>query len=262
MAFAQIIPSLDMLMFFTLIFTRLTATIFTLPVFGAESIPVRFKVGLGIMISVMVVVFIQPDTSVMNKGGGALVLALMGEAVLGLALGLMVRIVIEAVNLGATIMGFQMGFAIVNVVDPQTGGQVSLVASFQGLYAAMIFIVTGLYRVFLRGLLDSFTTVPPGMIVLKAGLGQFIYQAGGQMFISAVRIAAPVMVCLLITKIALGIVARTVPQMNIFIVGFPLTIGLGLLLLGLSLPYITATTIYAFEESADLYNGLIQAVAP
>jgi len=256
-----LIPSTATLTIFILVFTRITATLSTLPVFGAAIVPVRYKVGMGILVSLLVMTSIRPDYTVVSLGGGYTVLALLSEVLLGMMLGVFVRFVLEAVSLGMSIVGFQMGFAVVNVVDPQSGGQVSLVGSFHSMLAGIIFIVSGLYRVFLLGLLDSFAIVAPGMAVMQASLGRFFYEAGGQLFRTAICVAAPIMVTLLITKIAMGIVARTVPQMNIFIVGFSLTIGLGLILMGLALPYVMQATVAAFERSAVTYHEFIRAVA-
>lgn len=258
MNWAGIIPSVDSLYFFVLIFSRIAATLVMLPVFGFQSVPIRFKVGLGVMISLMVITFLGPSKEAVT-GGGFFVYALMSEATLGLALGFIVRIVVEAASLGASIVGFQMGFAVANVIDPQTGTQVSIVGTFQGLLAGMIFVTSGLHRFFLGGLINSFLAVPPGMAMIDTTMGDFIIQAGGQMFVTAIAVAAPVMVSLLIAKIALGIVARTVPQMNIFIVGMPLTIGLGLVLLGLSLPVMFKVTVGAFEWSGHMFESFIRA---
>ena len=210
------------------------------------------------MISLMVITFLSPSKEAIT-GGGFFVLALMSEATLGLALGFLVRIVVEAASLGASVVGFQMGFAVANVLDPLTGTQVSIIGTFQGLLAGMIFVASGLHRFFLEGIMNSFLTVPPGMAFINVKMGDFIIKAGGQMFITAISVAAPIMVSLLIAKIALGIVARTVPQMNIFIVGMPLTIGLGLVLLGLSLPVIFKVTIGAFEWSGHMFESFIRA---
>jgi len=247
---------------FLLVFTRITATLSVLPVFGGKQIPMRYKAGMGVIISIMVLSMIKPDSQIVHAGGGTIVLGFLSETVLGMGLGFLVKLVVEAVVLGASIIGFQMGFAIVNVIDPQSGASVSLVGSFQGLLAGMIFIVSGIYRFFLTGLVESFSVVPPGMVVIGEKGGRFFYEAGSQMFVTAISVAAPIMLSLFIAKVALGIVARTVPQMNIFIVGMPLTIGMGLILMGLTLPFMVRMTIGAFQRSADMYQSLILVAAP
>lgn len=262
MSSTMLIPSTDTLVAFLMVFTRITATLSILPVFGAQQIPIRYKAAMGAAISVMILVMMQPNTQIAQSGGGDIVLGFVSEAVLGIGLGFFVRLVIEAVVLGASIVGFQMGFAIVNVIDPQSGDNISLVGSFQGLVAGMVFIVSGMYRFFLTGLLESFYIVPPGMAVINAESGKLFYEAGGQLFVTAVSVAAPVMLSLFIAKVALGIVARTVPQMNIFIVGMPLTIGMGLVLMGLTLPFMVEMTIHALNQSADLYQAYILSAAP
>jgi flagellar biosynthetic protein FliR len=257
MSAASLIPTVDSILLFMLVFTRLMFTLSMLPAFGMTAMPMRFKAGLGAAMTLMVLTFLEPDSSAVNQGGGLLVLAFLSEAMLGLALGFLVRLVIEAASLGASIIGFQMGFAVANVIDPQSGATVSLMGTFQALMAGAVFLASGMYRFFLKGLIGSFRNVPPGTAAVENAYGRLFYEAGGSFFITAILVAAPIMVSMLITKIALGVMARTVPQMNIFIVGMPLTIGMGLVLMGLALPFMVHVIVAAMERSASMYQALI-----
>ena len=259
---SQLIPGENQIVVFFLIAARIAAMLSMLPVFGGMNVPMRYRAGMSLIIGYMILIFVRPDSAAASGSASDILFAIGSEVLIGLALGTFVKLVIEAVGLGATMLGFQMGFSIVNVVDPLTGNQVSLIGSFQGLLAGVIFLVSGAYRVFLLGIMESFTSIPPGQMLLSSELGRYFYQAGGALFVNSVRIAAPVMICLLVTKIALGIVARTVPQMNIFIVGFPLTIALGLVFLGISMPYFFHATMAAFSESAKYFNHFLSAVSP
>jgi len=141
-----------------------------------------------------------------------------------------------AFQFGGQIVGFQMGFAIVNVVDPQSQQQVSLIGSLEYTIAALLFLVLNGHHLLLMALARSFTIVPPLSVSPDVEVYGGLVRMTSQVFVIAVRIAAPAMAALLLTNVALSIIARTVPQMNIFIVGFPIGIAVGLASLAFSAP--------------------------
>jgi flagellar biosynthetic protein FliR len=120
------------------------------------------------------------------------------------------------------------------------------VAQLKNLIAMLIFLAINAHHWFLRSLVESFRLVPPFGFHYSASLMEYLMQLGGNMFLIAIKVGAPVMVALLLTSVALGLVARTVPQMNIFIVAFPLKIVIGLLFLAFSLPYLLSFLKHLF----------------
>lgn len=221
---------------FILIFTRVVSMLFSIPIFGARNVPKGFKIGLGFFMSLILIHIVRVDTSSLSTDLFSLGIALGGEFLTGFIIGLMVKLIFTAVEMAGEIMGFQMGFGIVNVIDPQTSRQVPIVGQFQTILCTLIFLSINAHHYFLTALAESFVLVPPLHAAFSGELVSGIVRLTGDMFILAIKVGAPVIVALFITNIALSVVSKTIPQMNILIVGFPLTIAGGILIMSLSLP--------------------------
>lgn len=221
---------------FLLVFTRISATLAFLPIFGGQGSPSQLKIGLAALMSI--VVFPMVDTRGVNMDVDVMSMAMviLGEAMIGLLTGFLVNMVFAAVQLAGSIIDFQVGFGIVNVVDPVTNAQVSVTAQLLNITAMLLFLAFNAHHLVLMGLADSFRIIPPGGFHAGSGIGEMLMQLMSGVFNSAAQIAAPVTVTLLILQTAMGLVARTVPQINIFIVGFPITITIGLLTIAFCLP--------------------------
>jgi len=232
--------SLSQVQVFILIFLRVSAIIMTVPLFDSRNIPVLFKAGLSLSTSIILFSVVRPDnipfiTKLIPFGIG-----MLGEIILGVIIGLSVRLIFAGIQLAGQLVGYQMGFGIVNVMDPQTSAQVSVIAQLKYLIAMLIFLAVNAHHWFLRALVESFRLVPPLDFQFNNSLLEQLMGFANNMFVIAIKIGAPMVVSLLLTSVSLGLVARTVPQINIFIVAFPLKIAVGLLFLGLSLPYLSS----------------------
>jgi len=230
--------SLPQLQMFFLVFLRVIAIVMTVPVFSSKNIPLLFKVGLGFSITVLLIPLLKTTQLSLFPDVIPFGIGVVSELVLGFIIGLSVQLVFAGIQLAGQLAGFQMGFSIVNVMDPLTSAQVSIVAQLKNLIAMLIFLAINAHHWFLRSLVESFQLVPPFGFHYSVSLMEYLMRLGGNMFVIAIKVGAPVMVALLLTSVALGLVARTVPQMNIFIVAFPLKIVIGLLFLAFSLPYL------------------------
>ena len=238
---------------FMVIFLRVSAILMTLPFFDNRSVPLLFKAGLALALSVLL--FPLVDVRIDLSGAGAIVfgLGVVSELLLGFAIGLTAQLVFAGIKLAGQLAGFQMGLAIANVIDPVTSTQVSIVSQIQNLVAMLLFLSMNAHHMFLRALVDSFHLVPPFHFQANAPLVRQIIELGGQMFVIAIQVGAPVVAALLLTTVALGLIARTVPQMNIFIVAMPVKILVGLLFLGLSLPFLATFLSKVFNRlTADI----------
>jgi flagellar biosynthetic protein FliR len=138
--------------------------------------------------------------------------------------------------MGGSLIGMQIGFGLVNVIDPQSGQEVSVIGTLQFLLAMLFFLAVNGHHIIISSIFDSFKIIPPGGVQFSSSAGEKIIQMIAASFVIAIKIAAPLMVTLFLTDIALAIIARTIPQMNVFIVGFPLKIGVGFLMLVFTLP--------------------------
>ncbi len=141
-----------------------------------------------------------------------------------------------------------MGFAIVNVIDPYMNTQISIIARFKGLLALLIFFSLNAHYLVISGLLKSFELVPIAGWTFKNRMAAQLVRWTGDIFIMALKIASPVLVTLFLTNIALALIARTMPQINVFIIGFPLEIGIGFLMLGITMPFFSWCFRQFFEK--------------
>ncbi len=230
---------------FFLIFARMAAIIAVIPFYGERGMPNQLKVGLALLLAIMVMPLVKADAAQLSSltlfGFGFL---LLQSIVAGLLIGFVPVLLFAGIQLGGELSGFQMGFGIVSVMDPLSQNRMSLIAQFDYILAFLIFITLDGHLYILDGVVKSFQVMPLLGANFPAAIGRSLVAFGSQMFLIGIKIAAPIMVALLLTNVGLGILARTMPQMNIFLVGFPLQIGIGLITLGLSIPVFA----YVFEK--------------
>ena len=243
---------------FLLVFLRISVILFLLPIFGSVSLPPVWKAGFSLLLALFLSQ-VLPDRPVVIPSGLAMVLILGAEVVLGLALGLSVRIILASFQVAGQFIGFQMGFSIVNVIDPQSGTQSSIMAQFSYILGILIFLILNGHHYLLQALLRSFELVPPGGFSPSSSTYEKIFKLSSLMFLVAIKIAAPVMTALLLTTAALGLVSKTVPQINILIVGFPLNIGIGLLLFGISMGTLVPYFSRLLEQLLPTLFALLEA---
>jgi flagellar biosynthesis protein FliR len=240
------IPLAQLQLFF-LVFIRLGAILMSIPVFDSRSIPIFFKVALAFATSIVLFPMLKLDPVPITTGIIALGIGVVSEILLGLAIGFSVKLVFAGVQLAGQLAGYQMGMALANVMDPSSSQQVPLLAQFNNLFALLVFLSVNAHFWFIKALAHSYQILPPLNIQFGGALMDQLTRLSGNMFVIGVQVGAPVIAALLITSVAFGLVARTVPQMNVFIVAMPLKIGVGLLFLGFSLPYFSAFLAKTFE---------------
>lgn len=254
--------AIEPLIVFVLMMTRVLSMVTALPSApgSAEFDPI--KIGLGFFTAL--IAYTQygavPEglpTDVYGMAG-----AIGGEILFGAALGFTVRLALEAVNVTGQLAGFQMGFTIANVVDPVTGDQVSILATFQMLAASLVFFVSGLYGSFIVGVIRSFELVGPGLARPGAASMQPFLRWSADIFVNAISIGAPWILVLLLTKVGFGLVARAFPQMNVFFVGFPVTVALGLGTMAVAMPVFYAVLMSILKDTPEHFWTLVRASMP
>jgi len=164
-----------------------------------------------------------------------------GEAFLGILLGFAAALPFAGIRMAGELVGVQMGFGIASVFDPRQEQQISVTAQFYDLLAVLLFLLLDGHHLLLRALGTSVQALPPGQAAFGGRAVQQIVALGGSLFIIALSVGGPLIAVLFLADAAMGFVARTVPQMNIFIVGIPVKIGLGLLAIALTLPFFGRT---------------------
>ena len=215
---------------FLLVMSRVTGMLQIAPVFASQRVPVMVRVGLGAMIALMIT--INQTWGVANSDSLIfLVVGMAGEFILGFTIGFIVNLVMVAAQTAGQLVDMQMGFGIVNVMDPQSGQQMPLVGNFQYLIALMVLLGMNGHHMIITAIVKSYDFVPALGMKINGSTTELIINLFSGMFVSALKIALPLVAVLFVTDVALGIVARTVPQMNVFIVGLPLKIVVGIFML-------------------------------
>jgi len=220
-----------------IIFIRVCAIILSIPFLDSKNVPVLVKIGLSLAISIILIQIINSDNFIIRSSTTTFILGLIGEVLLGLIIGLSVKLVFSGIQLAGQLVGIQMGFGMAMVLDPMAGSQVSLIAQIKNIFAMLIFLTINAHHWFIRALVESFQIIPPLSFRISGSLLEQLLRLVGNMFIISLKVGAPVLrSALLITTAALGIIARTVPQMHIFIVAMPIKIMVGLFIIILAMP--------------------------
>lgn len=236
-------------MSFVLILIRVSIILFLVPIFGSILIPAQIKIALALVLSLVLSTTLKVEVGAFPTEVIGFVPLVLGEVVMGLALSLLIRTIFAGVQIAGQYIGYQMGFAVANVMDPQTGEQVSILAEFSYLLALVVFLAVNGHYIIIKGLAESFNLVPPGRLSLSPVVFDQISGAAAQMFVIGVKIGAPAMAVLFFIKVSMGIVAKSVPQMNVLFVGLPLYILVGLFIFGLSLNFFVPVLARFFRET-------------
>ncbi len=230
--------STDTVLRFLVCAVRVAALLGSIPVFSSAQTPMQLRAGLTLLLALLIFPVVAAFIPLPSANPGGLALLVVQEALLGFIIGFMGRLIFTAVEFGGTIIGYQMGFAAANVFDPQTQSQTSLLSQFQSVFAILLFLAFDGHHLFLRAMVHSYRLLPPGNIDLAGGAIPFVVQLTGNMFVLAVRFSAPVLALLLLSGLVLGIMARVFPQLNVFMLSFPVNIGLALTVIGLTFPLV------------------------
>jgi flagellar biosynthetic protein FliR len=257
---ANLFPFLDMAEFslFSLVLGRMAGLFSAIPLFGGKMVPARVKLATVFAMTLVFFPIVRAGLPQIPTDSVSLGLLMIREALIGVSLGLLSQVIFSAVEFCGQIIGHQMGFNAASLFDPAMGTQVSIVSVMLNLFGVLIFMVMGMHHVFIRAIVESYSVVPVGAWHISGGLLQFMIATTTGIFILAIKLAAPVMVSLLAATVALGIMARSFPQMNIFMISFPLNIGLGLMVMGITLMIFFRTLGHAFNGMGEQIAALFR----
>ncbi len=221
---------------FVLILIRVLAIVLVLPVVSGRQVPIPVKLGFSLALALVVYPAVGTVGIAVPRSGLALLVALLREIGIGLLIGFLGQLVFAGIQVAGQLIGYQMGFGIVSVMDPQGSQQISIIAIFEHLLAMFLFFVFNVHHLMIQAVAESFRLIPLLQGRYPLSVMEQLLRNSASLFVTAIQIGAPVMAVLLFANLSMGLISRTVPQMNVFIVAFPLQIGVGLLMLGLSLP--------------------------
>jgi flagellar biosynthetic protein FliR len=216
--------------------TRILGLIMVAPVFGHRALPARVKIGLGIFIALIIAPTLPPMPDV-GLGSWHGLFILVQQLLIGLAVGFIMRIVFAAVEAAGEIVGLQMGLGFASFFDPQSAGQTLVLSQFFNILTVLVFLAVNAHLLLLGILVDSFQSLPISIQPLSAAGFYNVAAFGSTVFAVGLQLALPLIAILLVTNLALGILTRSAPQLNIFAIGFPITLGVGLIALDVTLPY-------------------------
>lgn len=235
---------------FILVTLRIGAMFATAPPFSGSAIPARVKAPLVVLIA-WVAMPLVPGAGRAVAAPGVIEVVLLGlkEVLIGIALGLIVRIMFAAVSYAGMLLDLNAGFAVAQTIDPTSGTTVSVFGKWYTLVATSVFLAIGGAQLLVGGVVRSFELVPPFGAIDVDALILGVTDAAGDLMLVAVQIAAPLLAALIVTDITMGLISRAVPQMNIFIVGIPLKIIVALAGTAILLP--------AFVTYVDTLTGRV-----
>jgi flagellar biosynthetic protein FliR len=231
--------SIEAMMTGTLVFLRTGAVLFALPIIGDQPTPIQVRVLLAAAISLCVFPLL-PQSWHLQATPDVLELALLvvKEILVGVALGFIARMTFDGILMAASMVGYQMGFGTANLFVPDAGAQMDGFTAFHRALVMLLFLGLNLHHIFIGGLVDTFKFIPPGGIVVDyASLASLVVHATASIFTIAIQLAAPILVALMFAMAALGLIARTVPQFNVFVLSFPASFFIGMLVYIASFPF-------------------------
>ncbi len=233
-------------------FLRVLAVFTTAPVFSSRQIPIRAKIALAFFVA-MASQASLPDMPIVGFADTESLALVVQQVGVGLAIGFAVRVVFSAVELAGEVVGFQMGLNFAAFFDPTVGAQTSAVARFFGQMTSLLFLAMNGHLMVLFAIIKSFQAFPVDQNFLQT-LGRMKLQhLGVDLFASALWIALPMVGMLMFVNLALGIVSRVAPQMNIFAVGFPITLVVGLVGIAVTLPMLDQPFMALMERALDVF---------
>lgn len=222
-----------------LIFVRILAVFMSTPIFNSRSIPTLAKIGLAGLLSIIFLPLLEIPSgaglTVLPTNTLSLVLMIAQEVLVGVLIGFVTGLVFTTVSIAASMMSLQVGFRSANLFDPFINTPTSALEQFYTLLAIALFLNINGHHWFIQALARTFQVLPLGSFVLDQITIERLVMFTGEIFISATRIALPVMGTLLLTDLGLGLIARAVPQIQVFFLGLPVKIGLGLVTLAFTL---------------------------
>jgi flagellar biosynthetic protein FliR len=253
--------SLEELLRFLFLTVRLSALMFALPIFSSRAIPAPLKVVCIVTLSVSFYPIVQRQSIPLPFGPVHLGLLILGELLVGLLIGFVAQVLFASIQLGGELLNQQMGLSLASILDPQNGQQSSVISNFQYILAFLLFFTVSAHHWFIQAMAESLHAIPLLGSTLPTTVISFLLGLLSKAFVIAAQIAAPTMAALLLASVGMGIVARLVPQMNVFILSFPVTIGVGLIMLAGTLPYYTGSLRTLFGQLSSSMRTLIQLLA-
>jgi len=236
---------LDMVVGFVYVLARFGGMITFVPFWSNAAVNAKTRIFLALMLSFVAYPVVSPTMPITSLDPGRVVINLFGELAIGFSIGLVVRFVFAAIEFAGQMIGFQMGLSIVNAIDPTTSVRVPTFSAFFTFFASVVFLMVDAHHWCLIAIFQSYDHAPVGGFHLNGQLVELLVTLAGQIFATGLQLSAAVVAVLVVVDIALGIISRAAPQIQLLVISFPIKIMAGLAVLGFSL--------YFFPSAVESY---------
>jgi len=246
---------------FMLIFFRIIAMIVILPFIGSSAVPGWAKIGLAFFMSLIVYPLLIKTQIIPHIPLPMVILSVVSQALIGVIFGFLVLIIFTGVEVAGQLISVQVGFGMISLLNPLVSDQqVSLVSNMLNYLALLILIETSAFFFVIKGIYDSFKTIPLTFTGFSPYIFKYLVNKAGDIFLIGVNLSIPIILAAILLNIIIALMGRLAPQFNIFAVGFPLIIVIGLLMLYISVPYFTDYIIMSFSGLQLEFNRLVNII--
>ena len=243
---------------FLICLSRVAGFISAIPILIGAQTPTQVKAGLVFMIALVLFPVMEPSMPTLIFKPQTFLLLMISEVLLGSMIALIARLIFTAVEYGGTVIGYQMGFAAANVFDPQNERQISLISQFQNIFAILIFLTIDGHHIFLQVAVESYKVLPPGVFNISGEAIPYLMKLSSRVFFLGIQFSAPILAVLLLSGLILGIMARVFPQLNVFLLSFPLNIAISFTVIALTLPLVSILIRREFDDLGERFFTLLQ----
>lgn len=239
--------NVDKFLLFTLILTRTSGLTMTAPIYGTRDVPAQVRVVLAIALALLIAPT-QWHVSIAQPGSVLMYLVLIGgELLIGVCLGLAIVVLFSGIQLAGEMIGYVSGLMLASAYDPTVDSEVPVFSRLMHMVALAVFVCIGGHRMLMAGLLDTFQSIPPGDVTLSDSLAEAFVLLVGESFALAIRAAVPVVAAVLLATLVMGLIGRTLPQLNVLMVGFGLSTMLTFATLSLTL----GAAVWVFQDQIE-----------
>lgn len=240
---------------FILIFVRMTGLFVVAPIFGRRNIPAYFKVGFSLLLALILVNTVKMPNLNYGSSFYEYVFLVLKEFLVGITIGYVSYLVFTSIYFAGQIIDTQVGFGMVNVIDPVSNIQVPITSNFYFIMSMLVFLWSNGHHIIIKALFESYKYIPLGSAVFNNNLLNDILRVFGTIFVIGFQIAAPITAAILISDIALGVASRSVPQLNVFVIGMSLKIVLGMLIMIVTMPlFISCIDVLTSGMTKEMFN--------
>lgn len=250
----------EWLPFTLLVFARLSALLLSMPIFGYATVSAKVRIALAVILTFVIAPMVGPSFGTVYTSKAVLIIDVMREVMIGLIIGFGARLIFEGFVVAGSFVSFQMGLAIMNVLDPNSDNNMPVISNFWLLFIITFFLITNSHHFLIEILFYNFKAIPLNHATFDPMTGQTIVSGGSMIYEIAVKFAAPMMVLMLMADAAVAFAARVMPQLNIFFISLPMKIGVGIFMLLISLKIFQSMFGYVYENFESFVMDLIFAI--